>query len=124
MVGCAQKDDFAQQRKPWALLLCGDMARTARNQPTHAVPHDDQFLQRNGPNGNQLVQRGAKVPSVSETCLPVLSVQVDRRVTQVFAQRLAMVVALARPLQIVHAQPMNQDQEFATGFSICWLIAA
>ena len=24
-----------------------------------------------------------------------------------------MVVALARPLQIVHAQPMNQDQEFA-----------
>ena len=64
MVGCAQKDDFAQPRKPWALLLCGDMARTARNQPTHAVPHDDQFLQRNGPNGNQLVQRGAKAPSV------------------------------------------------------------
>ena len=64
-----------------------------------------------GQRGHQLVEQPGELATVLRYMQAGVVVQIDRRESEVGSQRLPMVVAVARPLQVVHAQAMHQHQQ-------------
>ena len=88
--------------------------RAARHQAAHAVAHQVISLHRHRPRRAPAPPAGGKSRPLREMCRPRVVVQIDRRVAQVARQRLPVVALAAQvPLQVVHAQAVDQHQRCA-----------
>ena len=91
------------------------VAGAARDEPSHAVPDQHELGQRHGPVAHQSFELvGERAPVLADV-EPAVVVQIDRRVAEVARQRRAVIVALALPLQVVHAQAVDQHDQLAAG---------
>ncbi len=109
----AEEHQLGQRRSPSVLHLHGVVMGAARYQTAHAVADDDQLVDRHRPLRDQFFEQlGEVLPALGNVTSAVV-VQVDRREAEIACQRLAVIVAVARPLQVVHAQAVRQHQELA-----------
>ncbi len=107
-----QTSAFSDDRPAQALCF-GLVAGAACHQAAHAVAHDRQFVQRHRPGLQQLLQQRGELAAVVGHVPAAVVVQVQRCAVQRLRQGLAVVVAAARPLPVVHAQAMQQHQHLA-----------
>ena len=75
----------------------------ARHQTAHAVAEYHQFFHRHRPLSEQLLEQLREVASIFRDVAAAVVVQVNRRESEIARQRLAVVMAVALPLQVVHA---------------------
>jgi len=107
----AEKDDLAQRLRPRVTRARGHIERTARDQATHAVRQDDEFPERHRPGSDEGFERIGECTTVGRNVQPGVVVQIDGRVAEVLRQRGPVVMAVARPLQIVHAEAMHEHEQ-------------
>ena len=114
-MGRSQKDDALQQRQPAGCgRLAGAVHCAARDQPAHAVRHDSNLLQRDRPVRHHLLQLLCQQVPVLRGVQAGVVAHVHRGVAQgcqcgAVVDRGA-VVSLAVPLQVVHAQAVDQQR--------------
>ena len=109
----AKKDHFAQYAQPALAIVMRRCAGTARHQPAHAVADDHQLRNRLRPLFDEPFKQIGEGLPVAGNMQPAVVVQIDRRVAAVPRQHRANVRISARPLAIIHAQPMHQYHDFA-----------
>jgi hypothetical protein len=83
------------------------MTGAARDEPTHAVPHQHEFGYRHRPAMRELFEPFGERTPVDGDVEAAVVVQIDRRVPEVAPQRGAVIVSFALPLQVVHAQAVQ-----------------
>lgn len=113
----AQKDPFAQLAWPLQSGLHCLLEGTARDQTAHAVDQHAQLLHRHRPVGQQGFDAAGQLLAVHGGVQPRVIAHIDWRVAQCLRQVRAMVMACAQPLQIIHAQAMQQQQHLAAGLA-------
>jgi hypothetical protein len=99
------------------------MHRAARDQPAHAVGHDGEVFYGHGPVVYQQLQQAGEFVSVLRGVQAGVVAQVEWGVAQFLGQCGAVVVGgvpFRLPLQVIHAQAVNQQQHFAGGWQIRW----
>ena len=106
----AQKHQLVQFLRPLLAGFGGLGQRAAGDQTAHAVAQHDDFVQRTRPVGHHLLQRVGQRAAVVRDVAAAVVVGVDRRQSQFAAQLLAVVVAVALPADIAHAQAVHQQQ--------------
>ncbi len=84
---------------------------TTSDESAHAVAQQHQALDPMRPSRGELFQLLRERFPVGREVQPCVVVQVDRRVAKVTRQRGAVIVPVARPLQIVHAQTVYQYEQ-------------
>jgi len=87
--------------------------RAARHQATHAVAQHHDVVQRHRPIGDQLLQRIGQRQAVVGDVAPAVVVGVDGRQAQRAAQQITVVVAVAVPAEVAHAEAVHQQQHAA-----------
>ena len=87
------------------------MTSAARNKATHAVADDDQLADRDGPFGDQALHDVGKFAAIHRNAPAAVVMQIERRIAEITRKGCAVIVTLARPLQIVHAQAVQQHQQ-------------
>ena len=115
----AQKHQPLELRRPRVSGLRGLVKGTARQQAAHAVPQQRQFLHRLRPGREQLLQQSGQLRAIGRNVQAAVVVQVHRGVAEFAGQHQAVVVrgmqravsAMGAPLQVVHAQAVNQHQQ-------------
>ena len=107
----AHADQMAQELQPDVIQPCGLTAGAARDQSAHAVADDRDLVDRHRPLLLQGVELFGELSAVVGDRQPGVVVQIQRRVAQRIGEHRAVIVAVARPLQIVHAQAVDQDQQ-------------
>ena len=111
MVRRAQEHQLTQQRRPALSGFARHVCCRARHQPTHAVAQDGDALQRHRPGRHQPLQLGGKLAAVLRHMAPAVVAQANQRAAQRLGQECTVVVAVARPLRVVHAQTVDQQQQ-------------
>ena len=102
----------ASQLLPWACACWHALRATS---PPHAVGQHGQFGHGHRPGRDQGIELRRQLRAVVRRVQTRVVAQVDRRVAQRLRKVGAVVMALVPPLQIVHAQAVNQHQQFAGG---------
>ena len=115
VVRCAQAHQVIDTRSPGLAGLGALVQRAAREQAAHAVAEQHDTLERQRPGVEQSLQQPGQLGAVRRDVQAAVVVQVDGAVTAVAGQRGAVVVAFAAPLQIVHAQAMQQHHQTRAG---------
>ncbi len=87
------------------------MAGAAGHQSPHAVGDDAQTLHRHGPLLHHRLQQSRQAVAVGRNMFPCVVAQIKRCAAQQVGQPSPMIVPLLRPLTVVHAQPMHQQQD-------------
>ena len=110
----AQEDDAFQAIRPAQAAQPGVVDRTADQQTPHAVGHHGQCFDRHGPVRQQLLKPCRQFMAVLRHMQSRVVAQVDGRVAQRGRQYCPMVDRLPflrhTPLQVVHAQAVDQQQ--------------
>ena len=109
----AEKDDLLELFPPRMALRLGDEAGAAGDEAAHAVADDDELLDFRRPGGDQRLQRLGEGAAVDRDVQAGIVGEIDRRIAEVAGERRAMIVVLARPLQVAHAEPVQEDGELA-----------
>ena len=91
------------------------MASAPGDEPTHAVADKHQSGQRHRPALHKGFERFGECAAVDGDMDAAVVVQINGRVPEVTRQGGAVIVPLASPLQIVHAQAVQQHDQFAAG---------
>ena len=111
----AEEDELVEVPQPFVARQRAVMAGAAGDETAHAVPDEHELAHRHRPELQQgLEQIGERSP-VDGNMKAAVVVQIDRRVPEVARQRGAVIVPLAPPLQIVHAQAVQQHDHLAAG---------
>ena len=111
----AEEHQLVEHTRPALAGLLRVVHGTARQQPAHAVAQHRETLQRARPCVDQPLEQIGELTAVARNMQPAVVVQVQRRAAEVARERRAVVVAVALPLQIVHAQAVHQHQQVRAG---------
>ena len=74
---------------------------------------DDQLLDFRRPGGDQRLQRLGEGAAVDRDVQAGIVGEIDWRIAEVAGERRAVIVVLARPLQVAHAEAVQEDGELA-----------
>jgi hypothetical protein len=113
VVGRSEKDELLELAAPGMLGFFAVFAGAARDEAAHAVADDDEVLDFDGPGGDERLQRLGEGAAVHRDVEAGIVGEIDGRVAEVMGERRAMVVVLARPLQVAHAKSMHEHGELA-----------
>ena len=92
----------------------------ARDQAAHAVTENDQLVHRHRPFAQQRLDQFGESATVARDMQAAVVVQIHRRESGVDGQRRTVIVPVAPPLQIAHAQPVHQQQNLAGRIGNCF----
>jgi hypothetical protein len=87
------------------------MNGAAGHQTAHAVTQHGQALDRHRPSVVQTLHQLREDAAIGRHAQAAVVVEMDRGVAQIARQRLAVIMACALPLQVVHAQAMQQHEQ-------------
>ncbi len=113
VLGRADKKQLVHLSHPGMLGLFAIVERAARHHATHAVAHDANLLHSGGPFGQQLFQHVCQRAPVFRDVQTGVVAQIQGRVAVGCRQHFAVVMAVARPLQLIHAVAVQHDQNLA-----------
>ena len=111
----AKKYELAEMRRPLMPCRTSVMTGASSDKSTHAVPHDRQFLERRSAIADQGLQHFCERESVTRNWQATVIAQVERQIPEVIGKRCPVVVPVAVPLPVVHAQPVHEHEEFVCG---------
>ena len=111
----AEEDELVETPQPRVARQRAVVAGAAGDEPAHAVPDEHELGQRHRPALHQRFEQLGERAPVGRDVEAAVVVQIDRRVPEVARQRGAVIVSLALPLQIVHAQAVHQHDQLAAG---------
>ena len=113
MVGRSEKDELLELAPPRVARRLGVETGAAGDEAAHAVADDDEVFDLDRPGGDQRLQRLGEGAAVQRDVQAGIVGERDRRIAEVAGERRAMVVVLARPLQVAHAEPVHEHGELA-----------
>src|SRR5208283_1488982 len=113
VVGVAEKDELVELFPPSTSRLFGITAGAAGDEPAQAVADDDEIFQFYRPFGDQRLQPVGEGAAIHRDVQARIVGEVDRREAEIAGERRAMVVVLARPFQVAHAEPVDEHGEFS-----------
>ncbi len=111
----AEKDQVFEARQPRVSGERPVMAGASREESAHAVADDRKALDRMRPGAHERLHRVGEFAPVGRNVPARIVVKVEWRESQVARQRGAVIVAVALPLQVVQAQPVDQHKHAARG---------
>jgi len=109
----ADEDELVEPPQPVVVRQRAVMARAMGDEPAHAVPDQHELGQRYRPESHQVLEQSRKHAPVDGDMEAAVVVQINRRIREVAGERRAVIVSLALPLQIVHAQAVQQHDQLA-----------
>ena len=118
-MGGAEENDGFKLLGPAFAALYSHVHATAHHEPAHAVGEYMNFLQWHRPIGQQLLQQQRQCLAVAGNVQAGVVAQGEQCAVHGLGQGLPMVHRLAfvlgAPLQVVHAQAVDQQQHAGSG---------
>ena len=110
-----QEDERVQSPDPATPGALRVVAGASRHESAHAVADHDESIDRMRPFAQQRFHELVELAPIHRQVPPGVVVEVQRRVAEIASERCAVVVPVARPLQVVHAQAVHEDDHFVSG---------
>jgi hypothetical protein len=79
------------------------------------MPENDELRYRNRPAFHEIFELRGELAPVGRDVEAAVVVQVDRRIPEVVRERSTVIVPFALPVQVVHAQAMQEYDQLAVG---------
>ena len=90
------------------------VTRATCHKTSHADTHDRQLFDRVRPIAQEHFHDVGKFTAVGGDMPAAVVVEINRRVAKIIREGLTVIVAVSTPLQIVHAQTVQQDEYFVS----------
>ncbi len=107
----SKKHHVPKKLPPTVVRPLGEEAGAARDESSHAVADEGDFLQGNRPIRRERFEQGCKLQTVRCDGEAAVVVEIKRKVSQFLCQRRAVIMAVAVPLQIVRAQAVHEQHK-------------
>ena len=116
MMGGTQEDELLQPAPPAMARPLGVEAGAAGHEAAHAVADYDQILDVDRPRGDERFERLGEGAAVDRDVQAGIVGEIDRRIAEIPGERRAVVVVLAHPLQVAHAESVREHGDLAGRF--------
>ena len=107
----AEENDAAHVLRPRVTQRIGVVQRAACDEAAHAVAEQHEFLDVDRPRAHERLELRGERAAIGRDVQAAVVVQVDRRVVRIAFERGAMVMAVAPPLQVTHAQAVREHDD-------------
>ena len=104
-----EEDQMAEALQPGAPAALRVPASAARHQASHAVRDERQPVEGRRPRSHQRVEEVGERAAVRGDVETAVVVEVRHRAVEIALQRRAVIVPVAAPAQVRHAEPVHQD---------------